>query len=80
MEKYSKFKRYGNEIRFNYCPICGKEKDNPDFSVNLETGQYYCFTTGTGGSIKEIEGFDLKMLNTLKPIKVKNKEKKILMI
>lgn len=76
MEKYSKFKRYGNEIRFNYCPICGKEKDNPDFSVNLETGQYYCFTTGTGGSIKEIEGFDLKMLNTLKPIKVKNKEKK----
>ena len=38
MEKYSKFKRYGNEIRFNYCPICGKEKDNPDFSVNLETG------------------------------------------
>ena len=76
MEKYSKFKRYGNEIRFNYCPICGKEKDNPDFSVNLETGQYYCHSTGQGGSIKEIEGFDLKMLNTLKPVKVKNKETK----
>lgn len=69
LKKWGKFKRYGNEIRFNYCPICGKEKSNPDFSVNLETGKYYCFTTGTGGSIKDIEGFNLKMLNTFKPVK-----------
>lgn len=68
-KKWAKFKRYGNEIRFNYCPICKKEKNNPDFSVNLITGQYYCFTTGTGGNIKDIEGFNLKMLNTFKPIK-----------
>lgn len=54
MEKYSKFKRYGNEIRFNYCPICGKEKDNPDFSVNLETGQYYCHSTGQGEVLKRL--------------------------
>lgn len=69
MDKYTKFKRYGNEIRFNYCPICGKEKENPDFSVNLDTGKYYCFSSGTGGSIKDIEGFNLKMLNIFKPIK-----------
>ena len=61
MSKYDKFKKYGDEIRFHYCPICGKEKENPDFSVNLKTGQYYCHSTGQGGNIKEIEDFDFKL-------------------
>lgn len=74
IDKYKKFKRYGDEFRFNYCPICGKEKKNPDFTVNIKTGQYYCFTTGTGGNIKDLKDFNLKMLNTFKTVKVKNKD------
>lgn len=50
-----KYKIYGNEIRFKFCPICGKEKNNPDFSVNYQTGQYYCQTTGQGGLIDSLE-------------------------
>ena len=36
MSKYDKFKQYGDELRFVYCPICGREKDNPDFAVNIK--------------------------------------------
>lgn len=63
MSKYDKFKQYGDELRFVYCPICGREKDNPDFAVNIKTGQYYCHSTGKGGNIKEIEDFDINLLN-----------------
>lgn len=68
-----KYKRYGNELRFDYCPICKKESsDNPHFSINLETKQYYCHSTGKGGSIEELEDFDVNLEN----ISIK-KEKKI---
>lgn len=68
-----KYKRYGNELRFDYCPICKKESsDNPHFSINLETKQYYCHSTGRGGSIEELEDFDVDLEN----ISIK-KEKKI---
>ncbi|KDE72962.1 DNA primase, partial [Fusobacterium necrophorum BFTR-2] len=68
-----KYKRYGNELRFGYCPICKKESsDNPHFSINLETKQYYCHSTGKGGSIEELEDFDVDLEN----ISIK-KEKKI---
>ena len=68
-----KYKRYGNELRFDYCPICKKESsDNPHFSINLETKQYYCHSTGKGGSIEELEDFDVDLEN----ISIK-KEKKI---
>lgn len=50
-------KRYGNEIRFAYCPICQKENTkNPHFSVNLKTNKYYCHVNMKGGDIKEIKG------------------------
>lgn len=52
------FKQYGDEIRFKYCPICGQEKKNPDFSVNFKTGKYYCQASGTGGNISEIPFYD----------------------
>lgn len=68
-----KYKRYGNELRFDYCPICKKESsDNPHFSINLETKQYYCHSTGRGGSIEELEDFDVDLEN----ISIKKKKRK----
>ena len=73
MSKYDKFKQYGDELRFVYCPICGREKDNPDFAVNIKTGQYYCHSSGKGGNIKEIEDFDINLLN-IKDVPMPKKE------
>lgn len=70
-DKYSKFKIYGNEVRFNYCPICGKEKSNPDFSVNLKTGKYYCHTQGVGGKIDNL--VDKSFLEKIPKVTKKNK-------
>lgn len=75
MSKYNKYKQYGDELRFNYCPICNKEKDNPDFSVNINTGEYYCHTTGQGGNISELENFDFDLKN-IKPVKKEPKSNK----
>ena len=48
MKNYS-YKQYGDELRFDFCPICNKEKkENPCFSVNIKTGNYICHTTGKG--------------------------------
>lgn len=47
--------KYGEEIRYSYCPICKKEnKQNPHFSINTRTGKYYCFVTGKGGEAKDL--------------------------
>lgn len=67
MSKYNNFKQNGKELRFKYCPICKKEKDNPCFSVNIENGNYYCFSTGQGGNIKEIKDFDFDLKNITVP-------------
>lgn len=67
MSKYDNFRQNGKELRFKYCPICKKEKDNPCFSVNIENGNYYCFSTGQGGNIKEIEDFDFDLKNITVP-------------
>lgn len=67
MIKY-KFKQYGNELRFNYCPICGKEKDNPDFTINIKTQKYFCHTTGQGGTLEQLEkdyNFDLNNIEEI---------------
>ena len=76
MEKYNKFKQYGNELRFNYCPICNKEKENPDFSVNIDTGQYYCHTTGKGGNVKDLLDFDISILKNVDTQKIKKDKPK----
>lgn len=67
MSKYDNFRQNGKELRFKYCPICKKEKDNPCFSVNIENGNYYCFSTGQGGNIKEIKDFDFDLGNITVP-------------
>ena len=67
MSKYDNFRQNGKYLRFKYCPICKKEKDNPCFSVNIENGNYYCFSTGQGGNIKEIKDFDFDLKNITVP-------------
>ena len=55
MEKY-KFKRYGDELRFNYCPICKKERaGNPDFTINILKGVYFCHSTGESGTLEQLK-------------------------
>lgn len=75
MSKYDNYKQYGDELRFNYCPICKREKDNPDFTVNVTTGQYYCHSTGQGGNISEIKDFDTDLIKNVKVIEISTKEK-----
>ena len=61
MKNYS-YKQYGDELRFDFCPICNKEKkENPCFSVNIKTGNYICHTTGKGGNIKDLDDFEFKL-------------------
>ena len=38
MEKTYKFKEYGDQLRFDYCPVCKSEGDNPDFTLNKKLG------------------------------------------
>ncbi|MBF1195732.1 MAG: hypothetical protein HXM12_09245, partial [Fusobacterium periodonticum] len=49
-----KIKHYGDEARLDYCPVCQKvKKDNPCFSVNVNSGKYMCHSTGKSGHISE---------------------------
>ena len=58
--KYS-YTRQGNQLRFKYCPICNKIKENPDFTINIAEGVYFCFSNNIGGRIEELSkyGFDI---------------------
>ena len=58
--KYS-YIRQGNQLRFKYCPICNKIKENPDFTINIAEGVYFCFSNNIGGRIEELSkyGFDI---------------------
>ena len=39
-----KYTKHGDELRFNYCPICDKVKENPDFAINTAEGVYFCLS------------------------------------
>ena len=58
--KYS-YTRQGNQLRFKYCPICNKIKENPDFTINIAEGIYFCFSNNIGGRIEDLSkyGFDI---------------------
>lgn len=59
IERLGSYKRYGEEFRYAYCPICKKEKkDNPCFSLNVKKGMYTCHSTGQSGHINQLEGFE----------------------
>ena len=56
-----KYTKYGDELRFNYCPICDKVKENPDFAINVAEGVYFCFSNNQGGHVEDLAkyGFDI---------------------
>lgn len=58
--KYS-YTRQGNQLRFKYCPICNKIKENPDFTINIAEGVYFCFSNNIGGRVEDLSkyGFDI---------------------
>lgn len=58
--KYS-YTRQGNQLRFKYCPICNKVKENPDFTINIAEGIYFCFSNNIGGRVEDLSkyGFDI---------------------
>ena len=58
--KYS-YIRQENQLRFKYCPICNKIKENPDFTINIAEGVYFCFSNNIGGRIEDLSkyGFDI---------------------
>ena len=72
-----KIKHYGDEARLDYCPVCQKvKKDNPCFSVNVNSGKYMCHSTGKSGHISEFPELQ-KELN-ISEIEEKTEEKPIL--
>lgn len=75
MSNYN-YKQYGDELRFEFCPICNEIKSNPDFTVNIKTGEYYCHSSGKGGNIKDLDNFDFD-LNNITPSGKSERKKKI---
>lgn len=53
-----KYTKYGDELRFNYCPICDKVKENPDFAINVAEGVYFCFSNNQGGRVEDLTKYD----------------------
>ena len=53
-----KYTKHGDELRFNYCPICDKVKENPDFAINTEEGVYFCFSNNQGGRVEDLTKYD----------------------
>lgn len=55
------YTRQGNQLRFKYCPICNKVKENPDFTINIAEGVYFCFSNNIGGRVDDLSkyGFDI---------------------
>ena len=65
--KYS-YTRQGNQLRFKYCPICNKIKENPDFTINIAEGVYFCFSNNIGGRVEDLSkyGFDIREIPELR--------------
>ena len=76
--KYS-YIRQGNQLRFKYCPICNKIKENPDFTINIAEGVYFCFSNNIGGRVEDLSkyGFDIREIPELRGfyrVETKNNE------
>ena len=65
--KYS-YTKQGNQLRFKYCPICNKVKENPDFTINIAEGVYFCFSNNIGGRVEDLSkyGFDIEEIPELR--------------
>lgn len=75
--KIYKYKEYGNQLRFDYCPICKKEGKNPDFSFNREIRQFYCHRKGKYGSFLDLKEYDKDFYNFLKEVLFGSKKEKV---
>ena len=53
-----RYTKHGDELRFNYCPICDKVKENPDFAINTAEGVYFCFSNNQGGRVEDLTKYD----------------------
>lgn len=53
-----KYTKHGDELRFNYCPICDKVKENPDFAINVAKGVYFYFSNNQGGRVEDLAKYD----------------------
>ena len=62
------YTRQGNQLRFKYCPICNKVKENPDFTINIAEGVYFCFSNNIGGRVEDLSkyGFDIREIPELR--------------
>ena len=67
MEKAYKFKEYGDQLRFDYCPVCKSEGDNPDF-LKQKTGDFYSHREGKGGKFHQLREYDEDFYNFAKTI------------
>ena len=63
-----KYTKHGDELRFNYCPICDKVKENPDFAINTAEGVYFCFSNNQGGRVEDLAkySFDIGKIPELR--------------
>ena len=63
-----KYTKHGDELRFNYCPICDKVKENPDFAINVAEGVYFCFSNNQGGRVEDLAkySFDIGKIPELR--------------
>ena len=73
------YTRQGNQLRFKYCPICNKIKENPDFTINIAEGIYFCFSNNIGGRVEDLSkyGFDIEEIPELRGfyrVETKNNE------
>ena len=73
------YTRQGNQLRFKYCPICNKVKENPDFTINIAEGVYFCFSNNIGGRVEDLSkyGFDIREIPELRGfyrVETKNNE------
>lgn len=68
MKKQYTYKVYGNQLRFDYCPICKKEGKNPDFSFNRKIGQFYCHREGRHGNLLDLKKQDRDFYDFLKEV------------
>ncbi len=51
----SDYRTFGDEARFAQCPVCKYDsEDNAPFSVNLDTGKYFCHYCHKGGDIRSL--------------------------
>lgn len=77
MKKEYTFKVYGNQLRFDYCPICKREGKNPDFSFNKEIKQFYCHREGRYGDLLDLKKHDRDFYNFLKLVLSGNEKVKV---